>query len=101
MTEQSSKGEMLIFDMVTPGLVYHAAFVSGRVRPYTPLHAHDFYELFYVLEGTATHTINGQTDSLAAGDLVFIRPHDCHAISGKTFHMINVAFHAADWEQFY
>jgi AraC-like DNA-binding protein/quercetin dioxygenase-like cupin family protein len=90
----------LVFDYVTPGVDYHAAFVSGRARPYTPLHTHDFYEMFYVLEGTATHTLNDQATILDAGDLVLIYPDDRHSIAGKTFHLINVAFPAAPWECF-
>ncbi len=90
----------LIFDHLTPGVAYHAAFVSGRARPFTPLHTHDFYEIFYVLEGTATHLINERTVKLTPGDLVLIRPENCHSLSGKTFQLINVAFPAEPWEEF-
>ena len=90
----------LAFDMLTPGVSYHAAFVSGRVRPYTPPHTHDFYEMFYLLEGSLTHTINGETEALTAGDLVMVRPQDCHSLAGKRFHMINVAFRADSWRRF-
>jgi quercetin dioxygenase-like cupin family protein len=100
MSETKAKAGKLIFDRVTPGVEYHAAFVSGRARPYTPLHTHDFYEVFYLLEGTATHIINERTTALAAGDLVLIRPEDCHAISGKTFHLINVAFPSDPWNRY-
>lgn len=90
----------LIFNMVTPGVEYHAAFVSGRARPYTPMHTHDFYEVFYVLEGKATHILNGRTKILCAGDLILIYPEDQHSLTGKTFHLINVAFPAKTWEDY-
>ncbi len=90
----------LVFDMATPNAVYHAAFVSGQARPSTPMHTHDFYEVFYVLDGAATHILNDRRYRLRAGDLVFIYPEDRHAIIGKTFQLINVAFPAAAWECF-
>src|SRR5262249_50721747 len=73
---------------------------SGQTRPYTPPHTHDFYEFFYLLDGAVVHTVNGRTEKLGSGALVFIRPDDCHAISGKRFQLINVAFRAEQWRQF-
>lgn len=90
----------LVYEVLTPHHPYHASFISGRVRPYTPPHTHDFFEVFYVLEGMITHIINGLTTKLAAGDLVFIRPEDCHSLSGKKFHMINVSFPARSWKAY-
>lgn len=100
MSTSESKVGKLVFDHVTPGVDYHAAFVSGRARPYTPPHTHDFYEMFYVLEGKATHALNDRTKTLTAGDLILIYPEDRHSIAGKTFHLINIAFPAAPWENF-
>jgi AraC-like DNA-binding protein/mannose-6-phosphate isomerase-like protein (cupin superfamily) len=83
-----------------PGVDFAAAFISGRARPFTPAHTHDYYEAFYLLEGKANHVLNGRGSVLQAGDLVFLRPEDCHSITGRTFRMINVAFPAESWEQF-
>lgn len=100
MARPDQKAGHLAYEILTPHAVYHASFISGRVRPYTPPHTHDFYEVFYVLEGTIAHVINGITMKLAAGDLVFIRPEDCHSLSGKRFHMINVSFPAKSWKAY-
>jgi AraC family cel operon transcriptional repressor len=98
--DYGGKAPQLVFDLVTPGVDYHAGFVSGRVRPYTPLHTHDFYELFYILEHTVSHNIDGVTQVLSAGDLLMVRAEDCHSLSGKRFHMINVAFPAEVWRSY-
>lgn len=90
----------LIFDLITPDVDYHAGFVSGRVRPNTPPHTHDFFEMFYMLEGTISHTINGETETLSAGDLVMVRDWDCHSLSGRRFHLINMAFPSEPWQTF-
>ncbi len=82
---------------------YHAALVSSRFRPRTTLHTHDFFEMMYVLAGTGSHEINGHTLPLVAGDLLFIRPRDCHAIavrSGNDVHFVNIAFPADTWTAF-
>jgi len=97
MSEANPKVGRLLFDFVTPGVDYHAGFVSGRVRPVTPPHTHDFFEMFYVLEGRLAHTVNGETATLVAGDLLMIRADDCHSLTGKRFHMINIAFPAEAW----
>ncbi len=41
-------------------------------------HWHDYFELFLILEGSVTHIINGKTQHLEKGTLVFIRPGDIH-----------------------
>lgn len=63
-------------------------------RPKTS-HSHDFFELFWVVNGQVRHRINGETRDLREGDLVFIRPADNHSLQGKGDepHLINVAFH--------
>ncbi|MEM6728962.1 MAG: AraC family transcriptional regulator [Pseudomonadota bacterium] len=43
------------------------------------VHDHDFYEVFLITRGRTLHWINGVTQTLDAGQLVFIRPHDTHA----------------------
>lgn len=43
-----------------------------------PLHTHDFYEIFLVAEGKAIHEVNGSSQLLSKGSLVYIRPSDTH-----------------------
>lgn len=43
-----------------------------------PMHTHDFYEIFLVLNGKAIHRVNNQTQLMEKGSLVFMRPADIH-----------------------
>ncbi len=42
------------------------------------VHSHQFYEIFYILEGSIPHTLNGETRILHAGDMVFLNLEDVH-----------------------
>ena len=53
-------------------------YVYGTDDIFYP-HCHDFYEIFITVSGTVTHFINGITQKLPEGSLVFIRPDDVHA----------------------
>ena len=69
------------------------AMPSGK-RPRI-LHTHDFFELFWVVNGTVKHHINDAIHTLSEGDMVFIRPTDAHSLQGKGAepHLINIALH--------
>lgn len=57
------------------------AFVT-KVSPggYTlPAHSHDWDETMYVIDGTLTFVIDGETSEVSAGDAVFIRKGQVHA----------------------
>lgn len=44
------------------------------------LHDHSFFEIFYIIDGSIQHIINGNTkETLYAGDLYFLKPTDTHA----------------------
>jgi AraC-like DNA-binding protein/quercetin dioxygenase-like cupin family protein len=99
---QRSIPQMRWQTLVPPG-EYHAALVSSWFRPRTALHTHDFFEMMYVLTGTGIHEINDCALPLAAGDLLFIRPRDRHAIAvrpGNDLHFVNIAFPADAWAAF-
>jgi AraC family cel operon transcriptional repressor len=55
-------------------------------------HSHDYYELFLVNHGRATHHVNGGIQMLAKGTVVFIRPDDTHAYHEPSvdFEIINM-----------
>lgn len=42
------------------------------------LHDHTFFEIFYMLEGDIPHKLNGETQLLRQGDLLFLLPSDKH-----------------------
>lgn len=44
------------------------------------LHAHEYFEMFYVFSGTCTHTINQKTKRLPQGTLCLIAPYVQHSI---------------------
>lgn len=48
------------------------------------VHWHDFYEMVYVLHGTARHVINGVPLRLAPGSAFILTPADFHEISTDT-----------------
>jgi AraC family cel operon transcriptional repressor len=61
------------------------------------MHTHDFPEVFWIESGQATHEINGVTQKLSPGDMVFIRPADRHQLltaDSEGFEMVNIAFPA-------
>ncbi len=49
---------------------------------YTPPapHHHNFFELFYVLEGRCAHQVREHTSAMSTGDLCFIQPRVTHAL---------------------
>jgi AraC-like DNA-binding protein/mannose-6-phosphate isomerase-like protein (cupin superfamily) len=60
------------------------------------VHWHDYYELGYVLDGRATHVVNGVPRTVAPGTVFLLSPADFHAIepAGDTpFRMVNAVIH--------
>ncbi|MEO0919231.1 MAG: AraC family transcriptional regulator, partial [Pseudomonadota bacterium] len=58
-------------------------------------HDHDFFEVFVIETGRALHWVNGVTQVLEAGQLVFVRPSDIHAFCADRrtgCQIINVMF---------
>lgn len=72
------------------------SFLCQRsVRETFRLHCHDFYELFYIINGKAIHNINGEYQLLSDGDFVLIRPDDTHKyefLDNFDFEIISVGF---------
>ena len=49
-------------------------------------HSHDFFEIFYVLDGSITHCYNGIKERLSVGDMRLLRPTDKHNFIRKKGH---------------
>ncbi len=66
--------------------------VSGRNRN-VRIHNHDFYEFFLTLS-TVNHFINGKSEKLERGTIVFIKPSDIHGIlyNNTECEIINLSF---------
>lgn len=59
------------------------------------LHNHNFYELFLVSRGKATHCVNGKIQLLSEGSFVLVRPDDSHKydfFNQYDFELINIGF---------
>ncbi len=95
-------GQVLQLSEHTLGRPYHAALcrVSPRHAP-VGFHTHqDFYELFYVLDGSGEHRLSAGCQSLAVGDLVLVRPADWHSLVGLPpagLEWINIAVPISTW----
>ncbi|MCW8130388.1 MAG: helix-turn-helix domain-containing protein [Planctomycetota bacterium] len=101
MTSAPRPKKLLIRDFVPPDGHYHVARHVRGAGHVSNEHTHDFPEVFWVEEGRAMHCINGLEKSVRAGDLVLIRPPDCHGFyaprsegNKPVFGMVNVAFRA-------
>lgn len=42
-------------------------------------HSHEFYEIFYIIDGTISYDINGRTIQLSTGDMGFVNLKDIHS----------------------
>ncbi len=60
------------------------------------VHWHDYYELGHVLDGRATHVVNGVARTVAAGSVFLLSPADFHAIEpvgDRPLVMLNAVVH--------
>jgi len=97
--------QLLRYDDWSFGRPYHPVLVeSGPGASRTGMHGHcDFYEFMAIMSGDAEHQLETGQQVLQAGDVVFIRPRDKHAISGlapRGVKFINVTFPASAWRSF-
>ena len=78
-------------DSITGFKLRHVRSETEYFRP----HDHDYYEIFLVLKGTATHAVNGELRSVRPGNLIFIRSRDVHDYKDYSklgFEFLNLAF---------
>ena len=55
------------------------------------LHDHDFFELFWVQNGTVRHHLSDGVDTLGEGSVLFLRPGQPHGLQGKGDHALVVS----------
>lgn len=76
-------------------LMFSVKQYTVEVEP--QLHWHEFYEIEYVVSGTATHIINDKTYRIGPGDMQLITPVDFHTYKyeegDECLNVINVKFH--------
>lgn len=71
---------------------------------YQRKHYHDYYEIFLMIQGEVLHLVNGNTQQLFEGALVFIRPNDLHiyqCIDNKNYIFANFTFTQETLEQLF
>ncbi len=81
-------------DLLDPETEIHYAFHKS-LKDITVAHRHDFFEIFLIVRGEVRHNVNGATEILREGSIVFVRPDDVHYYersNGKDTYIINVAF---------
>jgi AraC family cel operon transcriptional repressor len=74
---------------------FHVARKGLETSYPTYAHNHDYFELFLVERGRTEHFINGKTEALKKGALVFVRPSDAHAFKASETEgcrIINIMF---------
>ncbi len=67
--------------MTTPEMPFHSKITDYDDDNW--YHTHDFYEIFYVLDGVILHEINGVSRELQVGDIVFVNKTDVHSFLRK------------------
>lgn len=70
-----------------------AIYIDIYTHTYSKLHKHDFLELAYIVEGTATHTRDGIQSTVSAGDYLIVDYNSYHMYeSEKPIKVINCLF---------
>ncbi len=60
--------------------VTRATLTTQRPRP---LHTHDFFEVFWVQNGTVRHHLPGGPETLQEGEVICLSPGQAHGLQGK------------------
>lgn len=78
----------------------HCSSYSYPKYHHIPLHSHDFFEIFIVLEGRFVHWFNGSMQLLEKGDMQLVKPFDIHSFEGASEKM-SVLYNLAFSEEIY
>ena len=69
--------------IISQGKKIAYAYAEGVNDNMTQSHFHDFFELYYLLEGERMHMIEGEIYHLTANDFVLFPPHIMHHSYGE------------------
>lgn len=84
-----------ISHFIRDGEYFHFARKRLEARKPRFLHDHDYFEVFLVTHGAVDHWLPDGPVRLEQGSLVFVRPHDRHALQSsrnEAGEIINIAF---------
>lgn len=65
-------------------------------------HTHTYIEIFYVIDGTIKHSLNGVVSTLRPGDVYLLRPGDIHCFlrdRGNTSHHRDIMITEKQWKR--
>jgi AraC-like DNA-binding protein len=82
---------------------FHCGWTRVGIGERTFRHTHDFPELFFVTSGRGRHLVNGGSQDLGDGDLVWIEADDAHSFEGSGpdgLRFINLALEPGWWSGF-
>lgn len=82
-------------DILRPGSMIHLARATlTTARPKT-LHRHDYFEVFWVQNGTVRHHLPSGMERLDEGDMILLSPGQTHAVQGKGEHamIVSISIH--------
>ena len=68
---------------------------TPTLRPFLPLHSHDYAELIYVERGSAVHQVEGSETRIGKGDVLFIYPEvvqHCYRKYDRYFSLLQILF---------
>ncbi|MCI8436108.1 MAG: AraC family transcriptional regulator [Clostridia bacterium] len=79
----------------TSYLFNHIQQVVEKPHEYSS-HAHDMYELIYIVKGNLVYTIEEKSYPLQSGDLIITKPctHHCLTLKNGKYERYNILFHA-------
>ena len=75
-------------DLLQGGAQIH--LTRATLTPMRPksLHDHDFFELFWVQNGTVRHHLPEGGENLTEGDVIFLQPGQAHGLQGRGEHAL-------------
>lgn len=82
-------------DILKPGAMIHLARATLTTARPKALHTHDYFEVFWVQNGTVRHHTPAGMERLGEGDLILLSPGQAHAIQGKGEHamIVSISIH--------
>lgn len=82
-------------DILRPGAMIHLARATLTTARPKALHSHDYFEVFWVQNGTVRHHVPTGMERLDEGDMILLSPGQTHAIQGKGNHamIVSISIH--------
>lgn len=73
-------------------LFYHSSHCADTEPHFTPPHCHDSYELLVVTRGKVEGVLNGEPQTVVAGDVLFMDSYDIHSFVFEDCERYSIVF---------